>query len=114
MLLSSLLFSCGIQEEKPPVEAKKMQSILTDIHLAEAYSSLIVTDSVQKQTSNKNIDSLVYFYAQILARHKTSVSQFEEALKWYSLHPQLLDTVYNNILPVFDSIKVKNEKARPK
>lgn len=91
-----------------------MQAILTDIHLAEAYSSLIVTDSIQKQTSNKNIDSLIYFYAQILAKHKTSVSQFEEALKWYSLHPQLLDTVYNNILPVFDSIKVKNEKAKPK
>ncbi len=86
---------------------------MTDIHLAESYSSLIVTDSIQKQTINKNTDSLVYFYASILAKHKTSVGQFEEALQWYSLHPQLLDTVYANMMPVFDSMKTKNDKAKP-
>lgn len=90
-----------------------MKNILGDIHFAEAYCSLLPTDSLQKKTSNKNTDSLAVFYKQILDKNKVSITEFENALKWYSLHPQQLDTVYAKIMPVMDSIKAIPAKTQP-
>lgn len=82
-----------------------MKDILTDVHLAEAYSNLIVKDSVQKKVFNKNIDSLVLFYKIILNKHHITLSQFDNALQWYSLHPQLLDTAYASVVPILERMK---------
>jgi hypothetical protein len=82
-----------------------MKEILLDVHIAEAYSSLVCKDSIANRTFNKNIDSLSIFYKLILDKHHVSITQLEEAMKWYGLHPQELDSVYSNIMPVLDSLK---------
>lgn len=114
-LLNKYLISIGLcalcylsacqQKEKAPIDSDKMKSILMDIHLAEAYSSLIVVDSVQRKTYNKNTDSLAVFYQTIFKQHHIDVAQFEAAIQWYALHPDALDTAYTNMLPTLDSLK---------
>lgn len=84
-----------------------MKNILLDIHLAEAYSSIIVRDSVHKARYNKEIDSLSLFYKQILSRNKVAPEAFEQALQWYALHPDKMDSVYTRLTPVLDSMKTK-------
>lgn len=100
------LHSCK-QQEKPPIPVETMKNILLDIHLAEAYSSVIVRDSVHKARYNKELDSLSLFYKQILGRNHVAPEAFEQALKWYALHPDKLDSVYARIAPVMDSLKAK-------
>ncbi|HTN18318.1 MAG TPA: DUF4296 domain-containing protein [Chitinophagaceae bacterium] len=106
LLVFLLLYSCKPQE-KPPIPVETMKNILLDIHLAEAYSSVIVRDSVHKARYNKELDSLSLFYKQILGRNKVAPDAFEQALKWYALHPDKLDSVYSGIAPVLDSLKTK-------
>jgi hypothetical protein len=82
-----------------------MKAILMDIHIAEAYSSLIVVDSLQKKNFNKNTDSLAVFYQTIFKQHQVNLTQFEAAIQWYALHPEALDSAYTKMLPVLDSLK---------
>jgi len=103
------IFLCGLsgcqKKQKAPIDSDKMKSILMDIHLAEAYSSMIVVDSVQKRTFNKNTDSLAVFYQTIFQQHQVNLTQFEAAIQWYAIHPDALDTVYTKMLPTLDSLK---------
>lgn len=91
---------------------------MLDIHFAEAYSSIIVTDSTEKKTLNKNSDSLAVFYKQIFRKHNITAEQYERATKWYNMHPKELDSIYARMMPVLDSIKsipVKNaDTSSPK
>lgn len=101
-----LIASCtGSTKSEPPVPADKMKAILLDIHLAEAYSSLIVADSAQKRQLNKNADSLALYYKSIFRKHGVDKPKFEEAMNWYALHPKELDSVFGGILPILDSLK---------
>jgi hypothetical protein len=89
-----------------PIDSEKMKAILMDMHIAEAYSSLIVVDSLQKKKFNKNTDSLAVFYQTIFKQHQVNLTQFEAAIQWYALHPEALDSAYTKMLPVLDSLKV--------
>jgi hypothetical protein len=99
--IAILLFSCATmlgckEEEVPPLPREKMTAIVTDLHLAEVYSSM-VDDSTHK-TTNKNLDSLAYYYKSILAHHSVSMQEFSNSLKWYSRETAQLDSVYVNVL----------------
>lgn len=100
-----MLAGCKTNKENAPISREKMTSILLDVHFAEAYSSMLKSDSLQKKHNNKNIDSLALFYKQILNKHQVSIDLFDSAMKWYSNHPQEMDSVYTHILPVLDSLK---------
>lgn len=105
LFLICSFWSCKSPAEQAPIGKEKMSSILLDVHFAEAYSSLLKSDSLQKKSSNKNIDSLAVFYRQILDKYQVSTGLFDSAIKWYSLHPAELDSVYAVILPKLDSLK---------
>jgi hypothetical protein len=77
---------------------KLMQQVLLDINLAEAYSNM-VKDSTHKGNT-KNLDSLAVYYRDIFAHHKITQQQFDNSMNWYKLHPDDLDTLYSNILPI--------------
>ena len=104
-LLITTISACSQNDSKAPIEATKLEAVLRDVHTAEAYSSLLGKDSSYSKYNGKNIDSLAVFYQEILNRHQISMQEFDSALKWYSLHPQELDSVYAHILPTFDSLK---------
>ena len=97
ILLLCLLAACNSEEvEKAPVDTKKMTSILTDLQLAEVYSSM-VDDSLHR-IMPKNQDSLAVYYTEVLAHHGLTEEEFNEAIDWYKSHPMLLDTVYKNMV----------------
>ncbi len=89
------LAACN-QKEEPPVSPVKMQEILTDLHLAEAYS-MMVSDSLHI-ARNKDKDSLAVYYKDILAHHKLTEAEFLKGLDWYKQHPNLLDSVYAEVV----------------
>ena len=77
---------------------KVMQKVLLDITLAESYS-ITVKDSLHR-AGQKNMDSLAVYYKDIFAHYKITEQQFTQSLTWYKNHPDDLDTVYNNIIPI--------------
>jgi hypothetical protein len=87
-----------------------MSALLLDIHFAEAYSSILPKDTNAQpaSVSGKNIDSLAKYHKAIFSKHKITVQDWEQALKWYTQHPQELDSVYAGILPILDSLKTIN------
>jgi len=95
ILLTGFLSSCTEQEQShlPP---GKMTEVMTDIYLAEVYSS-VVNDSAGISV-NKNMDSLAMYYKTVLHHHGISLEEFSNSLRWYSDHPTQLDSVYINVL----------------
>ncbi len=90
--------ACEDNSPDKPLPKEKMQQVLLDISIAESYSTM-VKDSLHKQ-GQKNPDSLAQYYKDIFAHHKITYEQYKSSLKWYKDHPDDMDTLFNNILPV--------------
>ena len=109
--LAMLLCSCGNKkQDHAPINREKMSALLIDIHFAEAYSSILPKDTNAQpaSVSGKNLDSLAMYHQAIFSKHKINIQDWEQALKWYTQHPQELDSVYAHILPILDSLKTIN------
>jgi hypothetical protein len=95
LLLSGLLFLAACNQGKAPkgvIENEKMVAVLTDVHLVDAYISMIpYDDSVLKQQSSK-------YYDAIYKKYKTSRSDFDKSVKYYSRQPKVLDSMYSQVL----------------
>lgn len=74
----------------------KMEAVLTDLHLAEVYSSM-VSDSLHEPRS-KNMDSLALYYKYVFAHHNITVEEFEQSFEWYRTHPGTLDSSYKHMI----------------
>ena len=99
--LSLLLFSCGQTPSSPPrdlIAKNTLEKVLLDINIAETYSAM-VKDTLRRPGS-KNPDSLSAYYKEIFGHYKITPEQFTKSLDWYKTHPDELDTMYNNIIPV--------------
>lgn len=91
------------EQEQPHLPRQKMIDIMTDIHVAEIYSTM-VTDSAHR-TTNKNMDSLALYYKSVFSHHKVSTEDFQNSMKWYSAHPKELDTVYIGIMAEISTLE---------
>lgn len=96
----SFLVSCK-EAEKPHLSREKMLGIVTDLHLAEVYSTMKNED----KSANKNMDSLAYYYKSILSHHKVTMEELKSSIKWYSENPKELDSVYINTLTEISTIE---------
>jgi Domain of unknown function (DUF4296) len=94
IVLLLLTTACSNKKAEAPIPAAKMQAIMLDIHLAEAYSGTI-PDSAH---SGKNRDSLARYYKEIFAHHQIAEADFNKGLEWYRVHPDELDSVYANMV----------------
>jgi hypothetical protein len=97
----AMIFALAACKETDPVKVApippaKMEKVLTDLHFAEIYSSML-SDSLH-QVQAKNLDSLAQYYNEILKHHQLSVSQFEQGLTWYRENPEMLDSSYKHII----------------
>jgi len=104
-----LLLSCERLSKKDHLPSKVMAKVLTDINIAEAYSTE-VKDSLHRAPNTKNIDSLARYYKDIFAHYNITAGQFTASMKWYESHPQEMDSLYQNVitsLPVLDSMSKK-------
>ena len=111
LIFLSCLFmaSCHIRTNDNHLSPAKMGRIILDIQLAESYSTIIGRDSIYKG-NEKNLDSLARFYKEILAHHKVSQQEFSSSLDWYRTHPEMLDSVYNSIIPEITKMQAIAEK----
>jgi len=105
LIVPAVLQGCRQGAEQPPVPEEKMQDILLDIHLAEAYSQGL-GDSARNRFE-KNYDSLASFYTSILKHHSLSFEAFNEALEWYKERPASIDTLYHKVLNRLNELKAR-------
>ena len=73
-----------------------MTQVLLELHLAEALAQHIPKDSLQNEI--KNTDSLVIFTREIFTKNQVTEKEFLQSLEWYKSKPELLDSMYQNIL----------------
>jgi len=99
LLLSIQWTACGSsdKEKSKHLPDDKMEAVLTDIYLAEAYASSIPVDSTLKPKPPKNLDSLALFYTVILDKHKISYDDFAKSMDWYRNNPGQLDSIYRHM-----------------
>ncbi|HEY9178734.1 MAG TPA: DUF4296 domain-containing protein [Flavipsychrobacter sp.] len=89
------LSSC-VEKEQQALSSDKMTEVLTDIYLAEVYSSIV--NDTTGVSAKKNMDSLAVYYKSVLVHHGITLDQFSNSLRWYSSHPEEMDSVYVNVL----------------
>lgn len=99
---SVLLISSCQKEEQAPVPKDKLAAILIEVHLAEAYTSLLPHDSTG---AVKNLDSLGFYYKNILGKYRLTPQAFDSAVQWYRFHPSQMDSVYATVVAHFDSLQ---------
>jgi hypothetical protein len=107
VLLAALLGSCKptVQQPENLIPRNVMEKVMLDVNLAESYSNM-VKDSLH-QAGTKNPDSLTLYYKDIFNHYKITAGQFNTSLNWYKAHPDLLDSMYNNMVPVVTRLQTK-------
>src|SRR4051812_25728382 len=79
---------------------EEMAPLLADLHLADAYSS-ILHDST-RAVVGKNYDSLAVWTKSILAKHHVTQKEFSQSMDWYRDRPVELDSLYMRVIPLLD------------
>lgn len=110
LLICLVMFSCK-EEKGKHLPQDKMEQVLLDIQLAEVYSSMAGYDTVL-HVPLKNNDSLVRFYREVLKHHNITLDQFRESLDYYRQSPNILDTIFNNLMGTLtlEAAKLGQEK----
>ena len=103
------VFGCVSCSEQPSsrLTAAKMQRVLYDLHLAEAYSTIVGEDSTHRR-NERNKDSLAVYYASILRHHNLTLDEFQQSLQWYKQRPEQLDSVYSKMIPEMLKLEAKH------
>lgn len=100
----SIMSSCS-EKKKPAhiLDEQKMVNIMTDLHIIDGYmSSLMYNDSTR--TKGKN------FYASVYDKHKITRAEYERSLKYYSMNPVLLDSMYSKVERILTAKEQKMNK----
>jgi hypothetical protein len=82
---------------------QKMVEILYDMHLLEGARSgtMILGDT----------NSLPDYYSRVYQKHQVSEQQFKESFYWYTLHPNELKLVYDDLIIELTTLEAE-EKVR--
>ena len=107
LFILSLFFLAGCDQHKSPegiIGQQKMVGILSDLHIMDGYiSTLQYPDS--QWTSGQN------HYSTIYKKHNVSRATFEKSLKYYSLQPTLLDSMYTQVENILLKKEIKMNKV---
>jgi hypothetical protein len=103
LLYAALSLLCACAKEAPHLPPSRMAPILVDLHVADAYSSMI-RDSLHPNRE-KNYDSLARWTTQIFARHGVTMQAFNKSMDWYRDHPVELDSLYASVIPMLEKEK---------
>lgn len=106
---SLTVVACNSDQE-PPIPVTQMSNILFDLQVAEDYSIGKFTDSIP-HGSEKNADTLAYYYAMVLKHYNLSPEQLKAAMNWYYAHPMVMDSVYRKVLDKANKYKGTHEKS---
>jgi hypothetical protein len=96
-----LLSAC--KKEEAHLSPDRMIPILTDLHLADAYSNM-VRDTLHPN-GEKNYDSLAVWTNQIFAKHHITAKDFNKSLDWYRDRPVELDSLFAGVIPQLENAR---------
>lgn len=88
-----MVFITGCNQNKHPkdiIEQEKMIDIMTDLHVIDGYMSQLMYSDTRK-ISGKNL------YAAVYNNHHITKQIYEKSLKYYSMDPVLLDSMYSKV-----------------
>lgn len=93
LFILGLIFLTACSEDKAPTDVldqKQMIKIMADLHTMDGYmSSMLSSDSIRRQSKD--------LYATIYKSHNTTEKLYEKSLKYYSMKPVLLDSMYSRV-----------------
>lgn len=94
--LTALLIACGSTKEEVPkeyIQFDTMVDMMADIHVIEAKANLARVKGLEegKQLLFDN-------YEQVFFNHGIAQKRFEDSYKYYSVHPQLFDALFEKTL----------------
>lgn len=93
-LLLGIALSC--RREPEPLSMDKMGHLLLEMHVAESYAQFAPKDSLNPGLKNR--DSLARYYTLILQENGLTEQQFKQSMDYYKKRPELLDSMYQQIL----------------
>ncbi|SKB33618.1 DUF4296 domain-containing protein [Daejeonella lutea] len=92
LLLSIFMLTACRRHAAPEgiLEEKQMVEVLTDLSVVDGYmATLLYSDTLRIQGKN--------YYATVYKNHNTSKAVFDKSMKYYSLQPVLLDSMYSKV-----------------
>lgn len=95
-----LIFTAACQHGNVPegiIEMRKMISVLTDIHVIDSYVSAAAYDSTTLAASN--------YYQVVYKKYQIDSLQLQKSLRYYSNKPELLDTMYHQVLRKLETME---------
>jgi len=103
------LFSCGGDKEKVPdsvLPKDKMVNIMKDIHMAEAELSVNSSNII----NNPLADTISY--TDIFSKNKIQKWQYDSSMMYYSLHPEILNEIYDEVINELEKNKKETEQGK--
>ncbi len=103
LLCCAMIFiaaSCK-QNTTAHLSPSEMEKVITDIQLADVYSTMTKKDSTSAP-GLKNNDSLVVYYKEVFRHHDITPEAFVQSLTWYRAHPEELDSIYSRAMANLD------------
>lgn len=105
-----LIFMAACSQKKTPagiLESGKMINVLTDIHLVDSYLASSAYDTTVQPASK--------FYSVVFRKHGIDSLAFRKSLKYYSRQPEVLDTMYYDVLNRLERLEqLENLRAQRK
>lgn len=83
----------------------RMCSVLTDLHIVQA-------SGVVKPVGDSLKPSWPDFAPVVLERRHTTQAQFDSSLVWYANHPELLDSIYKQVVTELSRLQGEAEAGR--
>lgn len=104
IIFLSMIWSCS-EKKKPAdiLDEQKMVNMMIDLHIVDGFmSSLMYNDSTRIKGKN--------FYASVYDKHKVTRAEYEKSLKYYSMDPVLLDSMYSKVERILSAKEQKLNK----
>ena len=94
LFFSVLIFLIACKGSKSPgdiINQERMTGLLTEIHIADGsmYNTMQLPDTLYKYGTSK--------YLVIFKKYQTDSVEFRRSFKYYSAHPDILATIYEQI-----------------
>jgi hypothetical protein len=111
LFFSVLVFLAACTKDKTPegiIKQEQMTSLLTQIHIVDGglYNVTQMPDSLYKYGTAR--------YLEVFKKFHTNTAQFNKSYKYYTAHPEMLETIYEQIIinlqQKTDSLNKLNQK----
>jgi hypothetical protein len=106
LLFVAVFVSCKEKKDKLYIPRKDFVAILADMHLADAYYS---SHFEQSKLHNDSLN----FYNRILGNYGYTKAQFDTTMKYYSIHSDKFDLVYEDVITLLNKTEPDIYQNRP-